>query len=651
MTPLADEPDLTLGTMTLRPSTCELVHGSGIETVEPQVMRVLLALACQAGRVLSRDAIVEQGWGGRVVSEDAINRVLSRIRSLAGRTGAFKLTTIRKVGYRLDASLASNQVFVVAGRPVQRRTTPVLLAGLVIAAALSAGGFLWFTRTTAPSMAPSQSSASTLMVSVVAADAANAGSAGVLDRRLRATLSSMRGLSLLDGASGTGHPADLMLRGVVQSVEGRQVVELSVRDVHAGATVWNARFDGRTMLEPTPEERAVSAAARFLAVRLGDQLSGRPAAREPTDPEVERLVMAARRAFEGSNQARHQRNWPLFQQRVEQAYADSGEALDRDPAAPGALMVRYQLESSPQYPRPDETRPQFEARLQRSAAYLARALAAGPDDPEVLVAAGQDYWRTMRWNDSERLLERAIALDPNSPDANAWYAYHLNLMGRCAEGLRYARIAAGLSPDDVWRQQAVPRLLHCEGRRDEASKAYVGLLRRDPGNVFVLRELYLMRLGERNTPAIRRLVSLVRQDLWRGAPPEEVAAMTNRAEAAADALEGRPARLLALADADRDAFDHASAGAGKLGRTQGDAWFVLAVEYAGAGATDRALYALRQAVDQGSLYLPWALPHGPTEFPPAVSRTPGYAAIWKSSPGLVDLIARRSAAREIAETN
>lgn len=651
MTPLADEPDLTLGTMTLRPSTCELVHASGVETVEPQVMRVLLLLARQAGRVLSRDAIIEQGWDGRVVSEDAINRVLSRIRSLAGRTGAYELTTIRKVGYRLDVRPVSSPTYAVAGRRADRWTMPVLLAGLAIAAVSLAGVVLWSTRTKAVSTAAPPSSASALLVTVVAADGADAASAGVLDRRLRATLSSMRGLHLLEGQSTVSRQADLMLSGVVQSVEGRQVVELSVRDVPAGSTVWNARFDGRTMSEPAPQERAVSAAARFLAVRLGDHLAGRPAAREPTDPEVERLVMAARRAFEGSSKARHQRNWPLFHQRVQQAYADSGRALERDPDALGALMVRYQLESSPQYPRPGENRPQFEARLQRSVSYLARALAAGPDDPEVLVAAGQDYWRTMRWDESERLLKRAIALNPNSPDANSWYAYHLNLMGRCAEGLGYARIAASLAPDDIWRQQAVPRLLHCEGRREEASQAYIVLLRRDPGNVFVLRELYLLRLGERNAPALRRLISFVRQNLWRGAPPAEVAAMLNRAEASADALEGRPARLIGLANADRTAFNQASAGAGKLGRTQGDAWFVLAVEYAGAGATDRALDALRQAVDQGSLYLPWALPYGPTEFPPAVSRTPGYAAIWKSSPGLVNLMARRSAARALTEAN
>lgn len=648
MTPLAHEPDLTLGRMTLRPSNCELIHATGVETVEPQVMRVLLALARQSGRVLSRDAIVEQGWDGRIVSEDAINRVLSRIRSLARRTGAFELSTIRKVGYRLD---------LVSGRGVRpgtkpkaagRRTMTIVLSCLFGVALVAAGGVLWVSRDGPPATAASAPSPA-LLVSVIAADGANASSASALDRQMRATLSSMRGLTLLEGTNAASRPADLVLKGVVQTVDGRDLIELTLRDVHAGATVWNARFDGRTMSEPTPDERAVSAAVRFLAVRLGDRLAGRSAVRDPSDPEVDRLILRAQRAFEASNKARHQRNWSLFEQLVQTAYADSGEALERDPGSAGALMVRYQLENSPQYPRPDETRPQFEARLQRSAAYLARALAAGPDDPEVLVAAGQDYWRAMRWEDSERLLERAIAIDPNSPDANSWYAYHLNLMGRCGEGLRYARIAAGLAPDDVWRQQAIPRLLHCEGRREEASQAYMALLRRDPGNVFVLRELYLMRLSERNAPALRRVVSFARQDLWHGAPPPEAAAMIDRAEASAEGLEGHPARLLRLADADQRSYERASAGASTLGRTQGDAWFVLAVEYAGAGATGPALDALREAVDQGSLYLPWALPYGATEFPPAVRRTPAYAAIWKSSPGLVDLMARRETARRPAE--
>lgn len=648
MTPLADEPDLTLGPMTLRPSTCELVHASGVETVEPQVMRVLLALARQPGRVLSRDGIVEQGWDGRIVSEDAINRVLSRIRGLGVRTSAFELSTIRKVGYRLDAVSSPGATPGPVSRATGRRALFMVLACLVGVALVAAGAALWFSRVNAPPAPDPSSSSPALLISVVATDSADAASARALDRQMRATLSSMRGVSLLEGTNAVSRPADLMLRGVVQTVDGRDVIELTLRDVHAGATVWNARFDGRSMSEPTPEERAVSSAARFLAVRLGDRLSGRSAVRDPADPEVERLVVRAQRAFEASNKARHQRNWPLFEQLVRTAYADSGHALERDPGSAGALMVRYHLESSPQYPRPNETRPQFEARLERSASYLARALAAGPDDPEVLVAAGQDYWRAMRWEDSERLLERAIAIDPNSPDANSWYAYHLNLMGRCAEGLRYARIAAGLAPDDVWRLQATPRLLHCEGRREEASQAYIALLRRDPGNVFVLRELYLMRLGEQNAPALRSLVSFARNDLWHGAAPPEVAAMISRAEASAEALEGRPARLLRLADVDRAAYDGVSAGAGKLGRTQGDAWFVLAVEYAGAGATDRALEALREAVDQGSLYLPWALPYGPTEFPPAVSRTSGYAAIWKSSPGIVNLMQRRALARREA---
>jgi len=647
MTSLADQDDLTLASMSLRPSTCELLHPAGVETVEPQVMRVLLALARQPGRVLSRDAIVDQAWDGRAVSEDAINRVLSRLRRLSETTGAFRLSTIRKVGYRLDP------VIVEGGSPAPgapasdiapsaaRRRIGWIFGLLALVALLSAAGALLFARF---GPAPAREGPS-LTLALSAPDPADAAVASAFDHQMRETLSHMQGLRLIAGRK----PTDLVLEGLVGHGGPKPVIDLTLSDGHSGVRIWSARFDGRATDDPTAQERAVSAAARFLAVRLGDRLVGQAAAREPVDPEVERLVVRARRAFAASNEARHRRDWPLSIRLAQSADADAARALAIDPTSAGALMVRYQVDNGPQYPWPNESQDAFQARLTRAAGYLSRAVAADPDDPEVLVAAGEDYRQSLRWGDAERLLERAVAIDPNSPDANTWYAYHLGLMGRCDQGLKHARVAAGLAPGDTWRQLAIPRLLHCAGKRAEAADVYRGLQIRDPANVFLLREIYLMRLGERNAPALRALAAFTRDVLWHGAPPPPITAQIGRIGAAADALDGRPQTFLRLLDADRAVYVAAPSDARKFGRTQGDAWFVLALEYAEAGATDRALEALREAVDRGSLYLPWALPYGPTEFPPAVSGDPAWAALWKSSPGLTDLMNRRARARSLRD--
>lgn len=646
MTPLADEEDLTLGSMSLRPSTCELLHPAGVETLEPQVMRVLLALARRPGRVLSRDAIVEEAWDGRAVSEDAINRVLSRLRRLSTLTGVFRLTTLRKVGYRLDpvpseAGSAPGSASAVA--PGRRRTRMIVaLLGLV--AVLAAGGGMLVRRESAARPPATVAQGPSLSLSLNASGPADAAVRAALDRQLRETLSHMQGLRLIADRPDPAAPADLVLGGAVGHNGDRPVIDLTVSDGRSGVRLWSARFDGRSLDDPTAQERAVSAAARFLAVRLGDGLMGQAAAREPSDPEVERLVIRARRTYAASNAARHQRDWPRSVRLAGEAEADAVRALGLDPTSAGALMVRYQIDNAPQYPRPGETPAAFRTRLQRAAGFLSRALAADPDDPEVLVAASEDYRRSLRWSDAQRLLERAVAIDPHAPDANTWYAYHLGLVGRCDQGLAHARVAAALAPGDTWRQLAVPRLLHCAGRRAEAAAVYRGLQTRDPSNVFLLRELYLMRLGERNTGALRALASFTRHDLWRGVPPPAVAAQIARIEAAADALDGRPQAFLRLAEADRALYVAAPGDARKSGRTQGDAWFVLALEYAHAGASERALEALREAVDRGSLYLPWALPYGPTEFPPAVSGSPAYAALWRSSPGLADLMRLRERA-------
>lgn len=66
-------------------------------------MQVLVALARNRGRVISRDELVEACWESRAVSEDAIHRVLSRLRQVAADIGgaSFSIQTIRGVGYRL----------------------------------------------------------------------------------------------------------------------------------------------------------------------------------------------------------------------------------------------------------------------------------------------------------------------------------------------------------------------------------------------------------------------------------------------------------------------------------------------------------------------------------------------------------------------
>jgi class 3 adenylate cyclase/tetratricopeptide (TPR) repeat protein len=101
---LAHEPAFGLGGLAVRPATRELVAGAEAEVLEPRVMQVLVALARQRGQVVSRGDLVETCWGGRAVGEDAINRCVQAIRRLAKALGGFSVTTVARVGYRLEES-------------------------------------------------------------------------------------------------------------------------------------------------------------------------------------------------------------------------------------------------------------------------------------------------------------------------------------------------------------------------------------------------------------------------------------------------------------------------------------------------------------------------------------------------------------------
>ena len=132
---LAHHPSFRLGDVEVHPATRELVRGEQRELLEPLVMQVLIALASARGQILSRDDLIDCCWGGRAVTDDALNRVLSRLRALARTFGAFEIETINKVGYRLVADS------IDAARPAQPLSRRRVLVGGSILAGLGLFGF------------------------------------------------------------------------------------------------------------------------------------------------------------------------------------------------------------------------------------------------------------------------------------------------------------------------------------------------------------------------------------------------------------------------------------------------------------------------------------------------------------------------------
>jgi DNA-binding winged helix-turn-helix (wHTH) protein/tetratricopeptide (TPR) repeat protein len=95
----------SLGPLRVLPAAREVERDGVRETLEPRVMQVLVALAQAGGEVVGRDDLIARCWDGRIVVDNAINRVISRLRRLSQTLGkdCFRIDTVARVGYRLIA--------------------------------------------------------------------------------------------------------------------------------------------------------------------------------------------------------------------------------------------------------------------------------------------------------------------------------------------------------------------------------------------------------------------------------------------------------------------------------------------------------------------------------------------------------------------
>ena len=147
---LALRSDLQLGSMLVSPSR-RLVEGPGGHAhLEPLIMQVFLLLLDAGGKVVTRNELFDQCWGGVIVGDDSLNRAIAKVRRTSAHVapGLMEIETIPRTGYRLTGEILEFLSKDGAASPItpapqvisRRRLVGGAAAGAV---ALGAGG-TWF---------------------------------------------------------------------------------------------------------------------------------------------------------------------------------------------------------------------------------------------------------------------------------------------------------------------------------------------------------------------------------------------------------------------------------------------------------------------------------------------------------------------------
>ena len=113
----AGQKSFALGAWRVDPGAGEIAPRVGGESIrlEPRQMDLLLLFAGAAGRVVSKDEIVAQVWGGRAIGDDTLASAVSKLRKVLGACKSDPyIETLSKRGYRLVAAVGEGAPTAVA---------------------------------------------------------------------------------------------------------------------------------------------------------------------------------------------------------------------------------------------------------------------------------------------------------------------------------------------------------------------------------------------------------------------------------------------------------------------------------------------------------------------------------------------------------
>ena len=444
---LEKEPPLHVGGATIDPVSRNAEYAGGSERLQPQTLKVLVALARRRNQVVTRHELVDWCWDGRIVGDDVINRCISLLRDFAERAGGFAIETVPKTGYRL----------VEAGARSKSWSRPWLAAAAAIILAVAAAIALW-----RPSSGPNATT-----VAVVAADESRV--TRELSRSLLTRLGSLQAaktdsMKLLGGALASTGKADLIFE-VSGTANGRateaNLVLFSGKD---RSLLWSKDFSQPPDRLAELEQQLAATTGRVLDCAL----EGRSADGKQLPLETFRLYLNGCAILADAYRVDPKRVIPIFSQVVEQAPKFS--------AGWGKLIL-----AEAQYVNAEiiflDRRPAIPVEQ-----HIAEARKLDADLPEAFVA---EYLMTpiSGFDERLRLIERASARHPDNPDLLAIRAEFLLTVGRLNEAIDAARRASALDPLTPGHGNNLIQTLAYAGRTEMAKEELNHAEQRWPGTL------------------------------------------------------------------------------------------------------------------------------------------------------------------------
>ncbi len=463
--PLAHRQPVTVGPLTIEPALRRISDGAGrSRKIEPLVMQVLLALVSADGATLSRDDLIAACWEGRIVSDDAVNRVMSHLRrifaDLAGE--AVMLKTVAKVGYRLVVDEPVRPSALPEG-PSPARSDAGLrprwvmaFAGIMLVATTAIGGawaYLGNSGTT------SEVSIGVEPVASASSDGESRAFASALTSDLALLAGAISRVSFIDDTAKQNSHLDYLVRIAVDRDGDRLVARARLVSGAHGAVLWSGRFDEPSNQPDRLRERVAMQTAGVM--RCGLERSVKALG----DPSTIRLFFAACNAVKNEDFAQGR----SFAQQVVARRPDV--AAGWSCLAMTTLLAAWGPDVSPEFLHSAEEEARRYARRalsldpQSGRAYQALALAersgspaqfdllekgiaAEPELPALHSVQAAALFNAGYTQASVPAAQRALALDPTSSNAYGIAVRRLLGTGRIEEGRALQAKAERLWPDD-----------------------------------------------------------------------------------------------------------------------------------------------------------------------------------------------------------